>query len=431
MQVIAGFLTILFLLILGKDVKQILKSGPTWLKKLVVAGLSIFGLFGHGHGRTTAQTWIQNPYVASAGETLKDTGEDGAELLKTWAEAEDVASGKRGPYPFDGNGKQALQQSLQKAKDRVSAMVGKGLLKKSEGDLLLMDLDELIVGVQHKRTIGMEGATCYKPMMIQPFTNSVKRIQTKIPLLEKLAGSKVSPIVLEKALTRLEADLDVVKNRDTQKTPNEKFDENEIKALEEKLSELLRQVRAQAGETGRLPDSSTPPTSNPGIQEVEAAFTANKALAEKPGGNTQQERLDAQERQKAAEKTIAALVTTGHLSGDEASLLNMEFAMVSAEITKGPPIDSNVKCYKMAYISPQKKSMGRLEQRLPLIEKLTGQQSLQTNVLKKLLAQVQKDLAVLADRDERSPLSAEEEAATKQVVEKTRALIEKLQSRTQ
>ena len=146
-------------------------------------------------------------------ESLQGGGELAADadwkaLLTLWQEAAAVASGERGAYPFDQQGKEALLAKLEASSATLQALHGRGLLNAPEAGLLDADVGTLMVAVQAKRASELELATCYRPMMVSPARDSAERLGSRLPLLEQLAASQVlHPEVVERVLVQVEADI--------------------------------------------------------------------------------------------------------------------------------------------------------------------------------------------------------------------------------
>jgi len=129
-------------------------------------------------------------------------------LTKTWEEAEVVAGGGKGPYPFDKAGKKALLADLAARAKDVTGLAAAGLITATESSLLKRELVRLTYGVQAKRPSEMKMATCYKPMWVRPAYESMIRVVDRAGLLRKLAeGDKLHPAAVEKILAAMEGDL--------------------------------------------------------------------------------------------------------------------------------------------------------------------------------------------------------------------------------
>ena len=135
---------------------------------------------------------------------------------KTWKAAREIALNKRGSYPFNRKEKESLLASLKSAGEDVEALHGKGLLTEVEAKLLKGELTYLTGEVSSYRSTEMKGATCYKPMPIQYFTNQrVDRIIQRLPLLEKIANSRtIHPEAASKILSTIEMDISGLKKEE-------------------------------------------------------------------------------------------------------------------------------------------------------------------------------------------------------------------------
>ncbi len=134
-----------------------------------------------------------------------------AAMLPIWQEAAAIGAGERGPHPFDRAGKDALLTQLETSKLTVDGLQAGGLLSAPEAGLLKADVDALILAVGKKRPTEMEGATCYRPMMVVPMRDSGRRLEQRLPLLEQLATQgTLNAAVVERVLTQIEADIAVV-----------------------------------------------------------------------------------------------------------------------------------------------------------------------------------------------------------------------------
>ena len=144
--------------------------------------------------------------AASKATSLADA--DGwKRLTATWREASEIASGKRGAYPFDAKGKKRVLAAVDTAVADVDALAKAGLLSEAEMGLLKIDLAELKAGVQAKRPTEMRMATCYEPMMMTPARDSVRRLAARLPLFDRLASDEaLQPDVARRALAAIEAD---------------------------------------------------------------------------------------------------------------------------------------------------------------------------------------------------------------------------------
>lgn len=240
---------VLFLVFLGINLKEMSERGPGWLRRVLVAGLALLGLFGFSPDAASAADWIQNPYAqnAASGPALEAT-DTGKELMEIWARAEEAASGKRGPYPFDSKGQTQMLADLEHAAGLIDELVKSKVFQAPEGDLLKIDLKQLVRGVQGMRPTEMQGATCYSPMMPTQIKESFERLSSRLPYLEKLGLEKLSPLAIRTVLDKMEQDLKVLATRNP--TENfDKVDETKARELEVSVGKLIGKIREGLGKS--------------------------------------------------------------------------------------------------------------------------------------------------------------------------------------
>ncbi len=207
---IAGVLAVATMALLGFDAWRAARTGPHWRRRLLHAGLALLAAVGVPACGSGAE-----PQPPVTGQTpadptpLPDTPE-WKHVEATWREASEVATGKRGPYPFDRAGKEKLLAELKKALAGVEALHQRAALGDAAAGLLKQDLVLLEHGVQEKRPteIGMEKASCYEAMALRPVEDSMTRLSARLPLLENLAAdAKVQPHVVGKVIATVERDI--------------------------------------------------------------------------------------------------------------------------------------------------------------------------------------------------------------------------------
>ena len=200
---VIGLLAVGWLVLWRLDVRQASRRGPRWRQRIVTAGLLLLAVLGF---TPPASAGGKRPVKAGA-----SSSPEWKRITHIRAEAEAVASGKRGPYPFDRAGKQRLLGDLKAATTLVDDLAKAGKISEGAAGLLKLDIETLGRNVARKRPTEMRNATCYRPMMATPRRNSFYRLRSRLPLLEKLARSrKIQAAVLHKALAAIEADLKVV-----------------------------------------------------------------------------------------------------------------------------------------------------------------------------------------------------------------------------
>jgi len=319
----------------------------------------------------------------------------------TWTEADDVASGRKGAYPFDRKGKEALLAALSERATDLDALGAAGLLTAPEAGLLKKDLSRLTRGVQAKRPTEMRMATCYKPMMFLPARDSANRLADRLELLGRLVEAKtLHPVATAKILVSIDKDLAVLGKEEHLKRLNEA---ERTKALETRKSAaaLAETIRARLPQAQEL-------TKTPQWQAVQDMWKFVKPLADS-GQSTTAQRKQAEEKFKASAQAVAELTGTGTLTHAEAGLLTDEAATLRSRMLRNPPTDMQVKCYQMVLILPARQSLTRLTKRLPLLQSIAQSGKVSPAVVGKVLPTVRADLAMLNDEAQAARLGAGEQ----------------------
>ena len=432
---ILGALIVILLLVLRPDHKRNASQGPAWWRKLVAGGLTLLGLLGVQGSPARAENWIRNPNLEGTKNSGQEASPEISELARIWDDADAAASGKKGDYPFDSAGKQKLLADLESAGSVVDSLVGRGTLSTDEGKLLKADFESLAKGVQRKRPTEMKGATCYKPMMFTPAGDSLGRLEERLPSLEKLSSGKVSPIVFEKVLSRMEQDLATLATRKSGGEDRE-IDEKKASETEKRVREAITRLRESSIGGARSQWSSSPdvsadsPETEPefagGWKEVIEAFAAQDAILTRP--STEKERQDEDKETNEARKALEMLVSKKLLSSGESDLVENELKFNSEVIRIDPPSDSNVECYKRMMITPLQRSLERLDQRLPVLQKVLEGKRVNRLVGDRVLAALESDLKILVEA--RGSAKGEESELKRAVgLEKTvAAMIDELKS---
>ena len=203
---IVGVFAVAIFALLGFDAWRAARTGPRWRRRLVGAGLSLLALVGVSPAASAAEAPAN--LVAADGKPLADSPEWKA-LDATWREASEIASGRRGPYPFDEAGKARALAAFDGAGKNLAALQAKGLVSEAEAGLLGIELGRLTRGVQAMRPTEMRNTECYRPMSLgYRAKQTVERLAARLPLLEKLASAQqLRPVVVRKVLAAVEADL--------------------------------------------------------------------------------------------------------------------------------------------------------------------------------------------------------------------------------
>ncbi len=193
---ILGVCTIIVLFVFRVNLRRVADTGPLFLRRLILAGMMClwgFGIVGPG--------WAEDP-------GRWDT------FGKTWQEAQEISSGKRGPFPFNREGKKKILQELADLNTIIDSLATERVISGDEAELLKLDLQELTRGVEGMRPTELEAATCYEPMMFTPELDSLARLEKRLPLISRLEPGKISPEVWNRVTIGLQKDLAVLTNPD-------------------------------------------------------------------------------------------------------------------------------------------------------------------------------------------------------------------------
>jgi len=211
---------VLALVLARVDLARAARGGPAWRRRVVAAGLALLSALGIG---TTAATPRPEGKAAAPAKPASGALTARAEwkrVQQIWTEADAIASGARGDYPFDRAGQTRVLSGLDAAGKDIDALVRSGALSAPEGGLLKQVLQQLRLGVGAKHPTEMRTARCYEAMMVTVGRDSLRRLKDRLPLLEKLAASKrLEAAVVAKVLTRIESDVQTLEGGETDLTP--------------------------------------------------------------------------------------------------------------------------------------------------------------------------------------------------------------------
>jgi len=197
-----GLLVIAWLVLRRRDVHQAAHHASAWRQRLLVAGLTLLAAVGYMPASLAGK--------GPTGPAAVKGNKGWRRIAAVWQEAEAIASGTRGSYPFDRAGKKRVLDELAAAEGLADALAREGKLQPATAALLKLELQYLARGVTSKRPTEMKNATCYKPMLHRPAQDALRRIEQRLPLLEKLARSRrVQAAVLRTAVAAVERDLKV------------------------------------------------------------------------------------------------------------------------------------------------------------------------------------------------------------------------------
>jgi len=417
-----GILLVAALVVLGIDIYRAAASGPRWRRRLLGGGLALLTALGlpacQGSGGTAPAA---NP--STPANPLADAPE-WQRLVAAWREAAEVASGRRGPYPFDAEGRKRLLASLSAAEGDLAALQKGGLLTEGEAGLLKLDLADLTHGVQAKRPTEMRNATCYAPMRVQPARDSMNRLRARIPLLARLAGGqKLQPDVVQKVLVAVEQDIAALGKKEVLDTLPEGERPNAQQVRDAAVEAVKRLKSGSAG--GQSSGAEGGLNASADWKAISDAWATAGPLA-KSGRSTTAQRKEADARLAAANEAADRLATAGLLAAEEAQLLAMEGKNLRDDIYRNPPTDTRVLCYDMAYMPPAQLSLQRLARRLPLVEKLVAGGKIQRAACARIVAAMENDLAVLADPKEFGKFPEADRQNARSASEKARGALEGL-----
>jgi len=261
-----GLLAVVGIILLGYDVYRHARTGPRWKRRLLGAGLMTLGLLGivplpgcgDGGSDTTTPVEYGQPLPT---DNLADTGQWNR-LMRVWTEAHAIASGQRGQYPFDEEGKRDMMATLAATGKDINVLWDAGLLSGAEAKLLLLDLMHLIGGVQKMRPTEAREVTCYLPVLSLPAKQSMNRLAKRQPLLEQLLVSeRLQAIVLDKVRQQIDRDMLALSNDSIQR-----LDPDQIKfakQLRTDVAQLLMQLQQRLDAPASAPSPTSVPASRP------------------------------------------------------------------------------------------------------------------------------------------------------------------------
>jgi hypothetical protein len=407
---IAGLFAVAALLLAGANLLRH-STGASWKQRLVSAGLMLLGALGFGSlvtgpaacKKVTPQG--DDPGVTAAESGGGERGGGGVSAMrpdlakriaKVTAEAQVVASGKRGSHPFDSKGKKQLLTLLDAAQRDVEALRNAGTINEGEAGLWKADLQLLVTKVNGFRPTEMKLATCYKPMMAPiPKQVSLRQVKARLkPLLKLSRADKLNPAVTRKVLRRIEADLAVLAKPGgtARMTPEEIKQAEKMVPL---LQQLVSRIHAKLDASGvARPDPLLDRTAQ--WKMVKAAWRFIAPLAADSHKSTSAQRKQAAEKMKAALAALDGLVKAGKLTQPEATLLTSEAERLKGEMYRSPPADMRVKCYKRKHVSRGEVSLARIQKRLPLLQKLVADKKISPAVMGRVLPTLQRDVETLS-----------------------------------
>ncbi len=345
----------------------------------------------------------------------KDSSE--LRIKEVTAEARAVISGSRGQHPFDRAGKEKLLSAIKGAEGDVDDLVAAGTISEGAGGLWKQDLRHLAGQISGYRPSEMRMASCYEPMpMPVEARKSGIRLKARLTALEKLAtADKLNPKVVRKVLIQVEADLKVLES--TQELGRLQSDKERAaaRAIFKEVKAKVERIKAKLA--GKKPQG--------GMAVINDFFATIKPLAEDSGSSTTLQRQAAEAKMKKALAALKELVAAGELSEGEAKLMRLEAERLDEAMGESPPADMQVRCYRRAYIQPAKRSLKRLNQRLPLLEKLAAGGKIKPGVMARMLPALEQDLKILSDPKQLKRLPKKDQAGAGAAAAKARKVLER------
>ena len=409
LMALTGLLLVVGIVLVGLSPHRARRTGPRWKRRLVEAGLLVLAALGFpafGQEPPAAKA----PAAAAAEAPAGDLAEarEWQTVVGIWREAEEIASGRRGLYPFDEAGQKKILTRLEGAVRNVQYLHEAGLLSAAEAGLLQKDLALLREGVQAKRPTEMRMATCYRPMRVIPAKASLGRLSERLPLLERLAEAEaLRPQVLARVLTSVARDLETVGDERLLRELTEQ-ERDRAQELREDAAASVESIRARLrGGVGELEDA-------PEWQAVLAAWEQAAPLA-LSGQSTTAEREVAKAKLESACEAAESLAAAGLLRQAEAELLCLEAEHLKKEIYRNPPTDCQVTCYDMAFLPPARASMDRLAARAALLEQLAAAGKVNPAAIEKVRAAIEADLKTLSGEQELKVLPEADRAKAMEV----------------
>ncbi|TET34382.1 MAG: hypothetical protein E3J72_14580 [Planctomycetota bacterium] len=403
---VLGLLVVVILILIRFDIHLAAKRGPRWKRNLVTAGILAMSLLGLTIPNVSCTNGKDSTTVT--GRDGKKTGDEGrpeeqSHLESVWSEATEIASGKRGAYPFDKKGKKKILAELEKAKTDIDTLESNGTICGALASILRKDLAVFVVGVNEKQPTELRPLMCYSPKMFLPAKASMKRLTERMPLLEKLlAREKVNKALVSKVLENIEKEISILEQEHYIRmlTPDEKTEAEELK---KKAASQIEKIRAKLeSKEVSLKDSGD-------IKTIEEALNFAKPFADS-GKSTTAQRKSICKKLDEADKAAGQLSKAGLISIEEAELIQTETARVRNRVLRNPPTDNRIMCYDMMFVYPSQKSMNRISKRLPLLKRIVKDGKVAPEVIKKVLPSIEKDIETLSSEKELKHLQADKQS---------------------
>jgi hypothetical protein len=419
---IFGLAAVVGLAIVGIDAARSAKSGPAWKRRLLTAGVMLMTALGFS-ACSKAEPSSPNPAPVTGQAKLTAPGGDlqnnpaWNQITAAWKDAAEATSGPVEDYPFDAEGKKRILAGLKTATENVAALERKGLVNDVEANLLRKELASLESFVQFKReripiestpeVVPSESSSGITPSSIKEFKfimstcydmaevptpeyRGVRDLSEQLPLLKKLASShKLDAPAVRKILETVEmqlAGIDRDRNAD----------------LAAKVAAQVKNIRAALREK--------PLENSPGWKALTLAWKEAEAVGSGKRGDYPFDEAGKKKLLDSLANADADLVNLRDarmLGEPETTYLQSELKLLIQGVqSKRPTEMRDATCYKpMPIPSPKKQALNRLEERLPLVQKMTESKMLSATVAAKVALTLRRDIDALSKADSGSPLS--------------------------
>jgi len=403
-----GSIAIFLAFVFRRDPVHLAQSGPAWRRRLFTAGITLLSLIGFGAFTGCRDDAEDAKSPDEVMYSLDKTNPSFSYIEKLWKDASAVASGERGNYPFNENGKKDLLQALFDARTIIDSLVSKDSISSSGAQLLKNEFSYLTKEVGKYRPVEMKEAACYEPMAYTPFESSLERLQERLPYLQQfVANDTLHPEVASKIVQQIEKDLAIL----------------EESADQEKLPEMYKQVKTLTAQIkAKLSSNGSNGGSEMGEQEFEQEWQQVEQLMHEAEEIVSRKRglfpFNRKEKEQLIADLEALLPKFDSFANEEkiaeasAELLKHQVRTLIGNVQGVRPIElEKATCYKPVMYAPRQKSLKRLQQRLPMLQQLAETETVQPAVVEKALAKIEEDLQVLSGNEGKALTPDEKEQA--------------------
>lgn len=250
------------------------RTGPTWKRRLISAGLMVLGALGFSSiggqsgctRKGTPVADVKNVTTATAPDTgdrrdartgASESGTDSAAAASTQSPWQLIKNAWRTMAPLAADSPGSTGKQREEAVDRmklalaaIDALVKSGGMDETEARLLKADAARLQTDMFRAPPSDFKG-TCYRSARFLPAKDSLERINKRLPLLRRLVTSgKLRPEVLARLLPTVERDLQVLSSeRELKKlAPNQR---TRAVAAAQRTQQAIAQIKEQLLKQGK------------------------------------------------------------------------------------------------------------------------------------------------------------------------------------